>query len=62
MLKTITPERAAALLGAGLGVAVSPRFHALSAGVGAGLVFAGVSGICGLATLLRRMPWNRALA
>jgi len=50
-----------ALLGAVLGFTVSPWFHALSAAVGAGLVFAGVSGFCGMATLLRRMPWNRAL-
>jgi len=50
------------LLGAVLGFAVSPWFHALSACVGAGLVVAGISGTCGLATVLRRMPWNRALA
>lgn len=53
---------AMALLGAVLGFAVSPWFHALSAAVGAGLMFAGMSGFCGMATLLRRMPWNRALA
>ncbi|MBI2174946.1 MAG: DUF2892 domain-containing protein [Candidatus Omnitrophica bacterium] len=27
--------------------------------VGAGLVFAGISGTCGMAVLLSRMPWNR---
>ncbi len=27
--------------------------------VGAGLVFAGVSGICGLGKLLMKMPWNK---
>jgi hypothetical protein len=27
--------------------------------VGAGLVFAGVSGFCGMARLLAVMPWNR---
>ncbi|MBD0273936.1 MAG: rhodanese family protein [Acetobacteraceae bacterium] len=48
------------LLGAVLGAAVAPAFHALSAFVGAGLVFAGVTGTCGLARLLRLMPWNRA--
>lgn len=47
------------VLGAVLGVAVSPWFHALSAFVGAGLVFAGASGFCGLARVLMRMPWNR---
>ena len=31
----------------------------LSAFVGAGLVFAGVTGFCGLGLLLARMPWNR---
>jgi hypothetical protein len=51
-----------ALLGAVLGAAVNPWFHALSGVVGAGLVFAGVTGTCGMATLLRQMPWNRAAA
>lgn len=49
------------LLGAILGATVAPAWHAVSAAVGAGLVLAGVSGVCGLARLLRRMPWNRAL-
>ena len=31
----------------------------LSGFVGAGLVFAGVSGFCGMARLLAWMPWNR---
>ena len=31
----------------------------LSAFVGAGLVFAGVTGFCGLGLLLARMPWNK---
>jgi rhodanese-related sulfurtransferase len=48
------------VLGVVLGVAVSPLFYALSGFVGAGLVFAGVTGTCGLANLLRRMPWNRS--
>jgi len=26
---------------------------------GAGLVFAGVSGFCGMAVLLAKMPWNQ---
>ncbi len=47
------------LLGALLGVAVSPWFYALCAAVGAGLLFAGVSGFCGMARLLAKMPWNR---
>nr|MCV4210432.1 rhodanese family protein [Roseomonas sp. SXEYE001] len=48
------------LLGVLLGTAVSPWLYGLSAFVGAGLVFAGVTGTCGLARLLRLMPWNRA--
>ncbi|WP_454693502.1 rhodanese family protein [Achromobacter aegrifaciens] len=47
------------VLGAVLGATVSPWFHVLSGLVGAGLVFAGVSGFCGLARLLMHMPWNR---
>ena len=50
------------VLGAVLGALVSPWFHGLSAFVGAGLVFAGVTGTCGLARVLRLMPWNRAAA
>jgi len=50
------------LLGVLLGSLVSPWLYALSGFVGAGLVFAGVSGTCGLASLLLLMPWNRALA
>lgn len=50
------------VLGAVLGATVSPWFHALSALVGAGLVFAGLSGFCGLARVLMRMPWNRRAA
>ena len=50
------------LLGVLFGAAVSPWFYLLSGFVGAGLVFAGVSGTCGLAALLRVMPWNRVAA
>lgn len=48
------------LLGVLLGLTLSPWFLAISAFVGAGLVFAGVTGFCGMARLLARMPWNRA--
>ncbi|MCA9310581.1 MAG: rhodanese family protein, partial [Phycisphaerales bacterium] len=47
------------LLGVVLGITVSPYFLILSGFVGAGLVFAGLSGWCGMAMLLSRMPWNR---
>ncbi|MDA6077115.1 rhodanese family protein [Edwardsiella anguillarum] len=33
----------------------------LSAFVGAGLLFAGISGFCGMARLLMKMPWNRRM-
>lgn len=48
------------LLGVALGMLVSPWFYVLSGFVGAGLVFAGATGFCGMARLLMRMPWNRA--
>ena len=47
------------ILGALLGATVSPWFYGLCALVGAGLVFAGVSGFCGMAVLLAKMPWNQ---
>jgi rhodanese-related sulfurtransferase len=47
------------VLGLALGTMVSPWFLLLSAFMGSGLVFAGVSGWCGMALLLRRLPWNR---
>jgi len=37
----------------------SPWFLLLSAFIGAGLLYAGLSGTCGMALLLSRMPWNR---
>jgi rhodanese-related sulfurtransferase len=50
------------VLGVALGVWVNPAFFALSAFIGGGLVFAGVSGWCGMARLLALMPWNRRAA
>ncbi|MBA14983.1 MAG: hypothetical protein CMN73_01335 [Sphingomonas sp.] len=50
------------LTGVVLGFTVAPGFFALSAFVGAGLTFAGVSGWCGMAKLLAIMPWNRPAA
>lgn len=44
-----------------LGLLVSPGFFGLSAFVGSGLIFAGTTGWCGMANLLRIMPWNRAM-
>ena len=42
-----------------LGSLVHPAWLGLSAFVGAGLVFAGVTDTCGMAMLLGRLPWNR---
>ncbi|MFT3668039.1 MAG: rhodanese family protein [Pseudoxanthomonas sp.] len=47
------------LAGVLIAAAVSPWGLLLSGSVGAGLVFAGVSGFCGMARLLAWMPWNR---
>ncbi len=47
------------VLGAVLGYFVHPYLIGLSAFVGAGLVFAGVTDTCGMGLLLTRMPWNR---
>jgi rhodanese-related sulfurtransferase len=50
-----------ALIGTLLGVAVSSWFFAVPAFVGAGLIVAGVTGFCGMARILMRAPWNRAV-
>ena len=47
------------LVGAMLGWWVHPVFVGLSALIGAGLVFAGVTDTCGMGMLLARMPWNQ---
>ncbi len=64
--KTISLERqvriaagSLVLLGLLLARLVHPGFVALSAFVGAGLVFAGITDLCGMGMLLARMPWNR---
>lgn len=46
-------------LGIVLGALASPWFYALSAFVGCGLVFAGVTDSCGMAFVLAKAPWNR---
>lgn len=45
-----------------LALLISPWFALLSAFVGCGLMFAGISGWCGMARLLAIMPWNKAAA
>ena len=47
------------LSGVFFGHFVHPSFYVLSGFVGAGLSFAGLSGWCGMAMLLEKMPWNR---
>jgi rhodanese-related sulfurtransferase len=47
------------LLGAVLGYFVHPYFIGLSAFVGAGLMFAGITDTCGMAMVLAKMPWNQ---
>lgn len=46
------------LLGAALAF-VHPGFIGLSAFVGAGLLFAGITDTCGMGMILARMPWNQ---
>jgi rhodanese-related sulfurtransferase len=65
--KTISLERqvriaagSLVLTGAALAWGGHPYFLGLSAFVGAGLVFAGVTDTCGMGMLLARMPWNKA--
>jgi rhodanese-related sulfurtransferase len=65
--KTISLERqvriaagSLVVIGTALGAFIHPAFLGLSAFVGAGLVFAGVTDTCGMGMLLARMPWNRA--
>jgi rhodanese-related sulfurtransferase len=50
---------ALALLGTLLGLMFSPWFLAIPLFVGAGLLTAGVTGFCGMATLLLHAPWNK---
>jgi rhodanese-related sulfurtransferase len=63
--QTISLERqvrigagALVLTGVALGTAVHPAFYGLSAFVGFGLMFAGITGWCGMGVLLAKMPWN----
>ena len=47
------------LIGSLLTYFVNPLFFLLSGFFGAGLIFAGLSGFCGLAMVMARMPWNK---
>lgn len=47
------------VLGAVLSWSVHPGFIGLSAFIGAGLMFAGITDTCGMGMMLARMPWNQ---
>ena len=46
--------------GAALALTINPLFAIIPLVMGCGLLFAGLTGMCGLALLLAKMPWNRA--
>lgn len=48
-------------MGAVLALAVNPWFALIPIVTGCGLLFAGLTGFCGLALVLAKMPWNRAM-
>jgi rhodanese-related sulfurtransferase len=48
------------VIGAVLALTVNPHWVYLSGFVGLGLVFAGLTNICAMASLLCKMPWNRS--
>lgn len=47
------------LVGALLGIFVHPYFAGISAFVGAGLMFAGITDTCAMGMLIAKMPWNQ---
>ena len=46
-------------VGAALALAVHPWFALVPLVTGGGLLFAGLTGFCGLALVLAKMPWNK---
>ena len=46
-------------IGLALGHFVNPNFYFLSAFIGAGLIFAGVTDWCGMGLLIAKAPWNK---
>ena len=46
-------------VGLALGHFVNPNFYFLSAFIGAGLIFAGVTDWCGMGLLIAKAPWNK---
>ena len=51
-----------AFTGSLLALLVHPAWVYLPLFIGAGLTFAGITNLCGMAILLARMPWNRPVA
>ncbi len=47
------------VLGALLAFLINPGFIAISAFIGAGLMYAGITDSCGMAMMLSKMPWNQ---
>ncbi len=47
------------LAGTILGFVINQDWLIISIFVGAGLIFAGISGICPMAMILEKMPWNK---
>ena len=47
------------VLGVVLGSLVNPIYYTISAFVGLGLMFAGITNTCGMALALAKMPWNK---
>ena len=47
------------LIASVLGYFISPKFFLLTGFFGAGLSFAGLTGFCGLAIFMAKMPWNK---
>lgn len=47
------------ILGVGLSFIVSPYFALLSGLVGVGLTLAGITGFCGMANILMKLPYNQ---
>lgn len=48
-----------ALSGTILGTFINPKLYIIPGFIGAGLMFAGITGWCGMAKLLAKMPWNK---
>ena len=48
-----------AAVGAALALTVNPLFALIPLVLGCGLLFAGLTGYCGLAVVLAKMPWNK---